>query len=187
MSVLSNHDLTAAMELRQIVIDEFNADCVRPSSYLLRLSKYLLVRSGPPRVIDSKATDTNSMFNEIQIPETGYRLEPNVLHLARSVERIGLSAGICGDLGLLSCYARLGISLNFGSNQVAATYGEGRSSCVTFEVMNMSPDTVIIYPGVKFCHLRFFRHYSPSTVRYKGIYASGDVILAANFAEKPAK
>jgi len=186
MSVLSNEEIKDHLKVGEIVIDGFEKACMRPSSYLLRISPDLLFRSGEPALIDTRVTDTRSLFTATTIPEDGYCLEPGVLHLARSVERISLTSSICGELGLLSCYARVGVSLNLGSNQVAATFGANRPSSIVFEIVNSSQDTLIIYPGVKFCHLRFARHLVPASVTYPGIYASGDSILPADFSRKPA-
>ena len=187
MSALSNAEISRAILLGGIVIDGFLEECVRPSSYLLRLSSELLVRSGDAVLIDTRSTDTNKLFRRIEMDDSGYVLEPNVLHIGRSVELLALGAEFCGDLGLLSCYARIGLSLNLGSSQVAATFGRRGPSALAFEIINTSKDSVVIYPGVKLCHIRIFRHELPATISYEGIYASGDSITPADFSRKPAK
>lgn len=187
MTVLSDGDILRAIDAGEVAIDGFDAGCMRPSSYVLRLSSDILVRDGSAKVIDTKSTDTQSLFRRDIIDVEGYPLLPNKLYLARSVECVSLSAGICGDLSLLSCYARLGLLLNFGSNQVAATYGLRGSSALTFEIMNLSQDTIVIYPEVKFCHLRISRHESKAKRSYGGIYSSGSAITPANFQRKPAR
>jgi len=186
MSALSDQEILAEISSGGITIREFDESCLRPSSYLLRLAPEILVRSGEPRVIDTKLTDTCDLYRNVVIEEDGYPLRPNVLHLARSVESLSLGPGVCGDLSLLSCYARVGVMLNLGSNQVAATFGRDNPSVLAFEIVNLSPDTIIIYPGVKICHVRFCRHGSPAAVPYRGIYASGKKLLPANFSAKPA-
>lgn len=187
MSVLSDADILQAQNGAELEIIDFDVQCLRSSSYLLRLHDRLLVRDSAPVVIDSRSTDTASLFSEVTIPAEGYVLEPGKLYLASSVERLRLGHNLCADMGLLSCYARIGLNLNFGSNFVAATFGMGIASRLTLEIINLSHDRIRIYPGVKFCHLRFHQQLSPSRSPYSGIYAAGEQTLPTNFNLKPAR
>ena len=187
MSVLSDTDIFLIQNSEELMIVEMSNDCLRSSSYLLRLNDLILVRDGDPTIIDSRCTDTRSLFKEIKIPDIGFILEPQVLYLGASLEKLRLGNGICGELSLLSCYARIGINLNFGSNFVAATFGEDEPSRVVFEIINLSRDRILIYPGVKFCHLRLHKQKSRSKLSYSGIYSAGENIVASNFGRKPAK
>ncbi|MGA6538211.1 dCTP deaminase [Stenotrophomonas sp. NPDC101269] len=187
MTILSNEDIRRELQEGQLEMEGFHDECMRPCSYLLRLSPAILVRTGAPATVDTRKTDTSDLYESAVIGENGYAVHPNTLILAKSVERIRLGSSLFGELSVLSCYARIGLSLNLGSNHVAATYGADRPSIVTFEIVNVSRDVIVLYPGVKFCHLRLGRLVTPASISYRGIYASGNVITPSNFDRKPAR
>ncbi|QHC96692.1 MULTISPECIES: dCTP deaminase [unclassified Pseudomonas] len=187
MSVWSDTDILNGHNGEDLQIVDFNPDCLRSSSYLLRLHDRMLVRQSTAVTIDSRSTDTAALFTEVQIPPEGYVLEPGVLYLASSVERLRLGNNVCAEMGLLSCYARIGMNLNFGSNFIAATFGEREPSRLTLEIINLSRDNIRLYPGVKLCHLRVHQQRSPSRTTYSGIYAAGEQTLPTNFNLKPAR
>jgi dCTP deaminase len=187
MSVLSDVDIVSAYQTGDLEIIDFSDECLRSSSYLLRLHTNLLLHDANTSVIDTKSTDTFSQFKSEDIPSDGFILEPGRIYLGASHERVRLGRTLCGELAILSCYARIGLQLNFGSNFVAATYGSSKPSRLTFELINMSRNAIRIYSGVKFCHIRFSYHNSPCRARYEGIYAGGEDIVPANFALKPAR
>jgi dCTP deaminase len=137
--------------------------------------------------IDTKSTSTDDLFEKMIVGDNGLVIRPGDFYLANSVEKISLSKKICGDLFQLSCYARVGISVNFSSNHIASTFGYDNPSTITFEIINLSKNPIRIYPGVKFCHLRLHHHVSKSNSRYQGIYESPEGPKAANFYLKPAR
>jgi Deoxycytidine deaminase len=185
--IYSNKDILDGLEAEHIEILNFSRDCMRPSSYLLRIDAKLLKMKPTDSIIDTKSTNTSFFFDDVIMSDSGLVINPGEFYLASSVEKISLDSTVCGDLFQLSCYARIGLNINFSSCHIAATFGVGRPSAITFEIINNSPNKIKIYPGVKFCHLRFTRHVTPSSVIYTGIYSERDEAMASDFELKPAK
>jgi len=185
--IFSSKDILDSLDAKNIEISNFSSDCMRPSSYLLRIDDKLLKMKYSNSIIDTKSTNTASFFDELIMDDSGLVINPGEFYLGSSVERISLDSTVCGDLFQLSCYARIGLNINFSSCHIAATFGIGRPSAITFEITNNSQNKIKIYPRVKFCHLRFHQHLTSSTVAYTGIYAEKDEAMASNFELKPAK
>lgn len=185
--ILSNIDILDSLTSGNIVISDFIEDCMRPSSYLLRIDNKLLKMKSSNSEIDTKSCNTASIFDEIFIGEEGLIINPGDFFLASSIEKISLNHTICGDLFQLSCYARIGLNINFSSCHIAATFGINKPSAITFEIKNDSRNKIRIYPHVKFCHLRLQQHLTPASKQYTGIYAGKDEAMASNFHLKPAR
>lgn len=185
--IYSNKDILDSLDKKNIEILNFSDDCMRSSSYLLRIDDKLLKMKPSDSIIDTKSTNTSYFFDELIMDGSGLVINPGEFYLGSSVEKISLDTTVCGDLFQLSCYARIGLNINFSSCHIAATFGIGRPSAITFEIMNNSPNKIKIYPGVKFCHLRFHQHLTSSTVAYTGIYAEKDEVMASDFELKPAR
>jgi len=185
--MLSSTEIREALRDGSVVVQGFEETSLRPSSYLLRLDRQILeARSGVP-TIDTRSSDTSPLFDARVIGEDGFELEPGRLYLASSVERIGLSAHTSGMLALLSSMARAGVSANFSSTLVSATFGISEPSSVTFEIVNVAPWKIRIYPGAKFCHLCLFLHGMDADLVYGGIYGNAHGPLPSNFSKRPSR
>ncbi|MCC3705558.1 2'-deoxycytidine 5'-triphosphate deaminase [Rouxiella badensis] len=185
--IYSNKNIFDKLDEKNIEILNFSKDCMRSSSYLLRIDDKLLKMKKSDYVIDTKSTNTSSFFDEVIMDDSGLVINPGEFYLGSSVEKISLDTTVCGELFQLSCYARVGLNINFSSCHIAATFGIGRPSAITFEITNNSPNKIKIYPGVKLCHLRFHQQLTSSTLSYTGIYAEKDEAMASNFELKPAR
>ncbi|EMW1014764.1 MULTISPECIES: dCTP deaminase [Enterobacterales] len=185
--IFSNKDIIDGLATKKIEISNFSNDCMRSSSYLLRLDNKVLKMKNSDLTIDTKSTSTSSFFEELTLDDSGMVINPGDFFLGSSVEKISLGNTICAELFQLSCYARIGLNINFSSCHIAATFGVGRPSAITFEIINNSPNKIKIYPGVKFCHIRFHQHLTPSDVVYNGIYAERDEAMPSDFKLKPAR
>ncbi|MDO0821302.1 dCTP deaminase [Desulfosporosinus nitroreducens] len=184
----SNVEIESALSSGNLIIENYIEECLRPSSYLLRINNTIFEeKKDNGIIIDTKSTNTQSLFNEIVIDNKGYMLKPNTLYLFSSVERVSLTNELAGILNLLSSLARIGLCANFSSNLVAATFGCDKPSSITFEVANLSSASIIIYPYVKFCHISFFEHKVASSLIYNGIYSGHDLPKPADFSKKPSK
>lgn len=185
--MLSSADIRQALATGLLNIADFDRECLRPSSYLLRLAPVILVARGGGETVDTRQTDCAPLFERIVASEDGVVLQPGQLYLCSSIERVTLSSEISGMLSLLSCYARTGLGCNLSSNLVAATFGATEPGCITFEVINLARRPIRVYPGVKFCHITFFRHVVPSDLAYTGIYSSSNEARPSNFQRRPAR
>ncbi|MGP2449836.1 dCTP deaminase domain-containing protein [Pantoea stewartii] len=185
--ILSNNDIVNFIDDRKLIIENFNKECMRPSSYLLRIGSKLLKMKNGTELIDTKKDDTFKFFEEVLISDDGVIINPGDFILASSVEKLSFDESICGDLFQLSCYARIGLQLNFSSCHIAATFGIDKPSSITFEITNFSNRPIKVYPNVKFCHLRVHEQKSSSSIRYRGIYSGKDEARPSDFNKKPAK
>jgi dCTP deaminase len=127
---------------------------VNPNSYNYRLGYTLKV---------FKEFDGHkSVFEEIEIPSTGYVLEPNTMYLANTFEVIG-SAKYAMSLIGRSSMGRYGLFL-----QVSANLGHTTSKHRwTLEIVASLP--IRLYPGMVIGQVSFWENYS-DVDPYKGKY-----------------
>jgi deoxycytidine triphosphate deaminase len=185
--MLSDVEIEAAHASGDLQIDPFHRDCLRSSSYLLRIGPKLLVANDEPGVFDTRGTDGASHFTAVEMPDRGFDLEPGRFYLGGSVEKIGMSNSLAGWLSQLSSMARAGLSVNFSSNLIAATFGLLEPGAITFEMINFARWPIRIYPHVKFCHLAVIRHAQGARMTYPGIYGAASGPIASNFLRKPSR
>jgi deoxycytidine triphosphate deaminase len=185
--MLSDKDILRELDNRSLFIENFDRTCIRSSSYLARLDAEILCLRDGDELIDTKSIDTESMFDRHYVDEGGFILEPNKFYLLSSFEKISLPNFISADISLLSCYARIGLIGNLCSTHVTATFGFGKPSALTFELLNQTSRKIKIYPKVKFFHLRFFYLSSACNDNYQGIYSGYSGPKPSNFSRKPAQ
>lgn len=126
-----------------LVINPFSIDQVNPNSYNLKLSNQLLVYCGD--VLDMKVDNEYKM---IEIPETGFLLEPDKLYLGRTMEYTETHKYIPMLEGR-SSIGRLGICIH-----VTAGFGDiGFKGYWTLELFCIQP--VRIYPYIEICQIYY--------------------------------
>jgi len=122
---------------KDIFIEPFDANQINPNSYNLKLHNELHVYQDD--VLDMKK---NNEIEKIIIPETGYKLEPGILYLGRTIERTHTDKYVPMLEGR-SSVGRLGICIH-----VTAGFGDiGFNGFWTLELFCIKP--VIIYPNVE--------------------------------------
>ncbi|WP_404468652.1 dCTP deaminase [Sutcliffiella horikoshii] len=185
--MLSDVDLISLLEKGIIKITEFNHECLRPSSYLLRIGETILEEKETCKLIDTKSTDTKEFYYEKKITEEGFILKPGGFYLASSIEKVSIPPDYVAILNQLSSFARIGLAINFSSNLIAASFGMKSPSTITFEIKNLSANNIKIYPNVKLCHLSLFKHESKPDRVYNGIYGGRISPTPSNFLIKPSR
>lgn len=112
----------------------------------------------------------DSLEREVDLLE-GLHLLPGQFVLGHTLEYVRLPSNIAAQIEGRSSFARLGIQVHMTANLVEA----GFEGCLTLEILNSGPSTVVIYPGMRFAQLRFFRlsgqaemSYSRSGNKYYG-------------------
>ena len=126
-----------------IVIDPFDPSQLNPNSYNLRLHNELLVYDDP--ILDMKRAAWTST---IQIPESGYTLEPSKLYLGRTVE-FTKTLNLVPMLEGRSSVGRLGMFVH-----ITAGFGDvGFAGYWTLEIFCIQP--IIIYPNVEICQIYY--------------------------------
>ncbi|MFF8292641.1 PEP/pyruvate-binding domain-containing protein [Streptomyces sp. NPDC016309] len=141
----------------RITIEPFTPEQVNPNSYNFRLGKTLRVYQDLP--LDARRTNE---FEEIEIPDDGYVLEPGRLYLAHTIEVLG-SEHYAPTFAARSSVARLGLFIN-----LSASLGDiGYTGQWTLQLYSMN--RVRVYPGINIGQMMWWRPQG-EIVLYDGKY-----------------
>lgn len=142
----------------KIKISPFDQAMVNPNSYNYRLGEVLYKVCDD--VIDPKQ---KSRVEKIVIPESGYCLQPGVLYLGSTYEKIGSDEYAMQLIGR-SSIGRLGLFL-----QVSAPLGHvGTYHNWTLELKVVQP--LIVYPRMKIGQVSFWKVKGENDTPYLGKY-----------------
>lgn len=134
--ILTGAEITRERANGHITIEPFTPEQVNPNSYNFRLGKTLRVYQESP--LDARRAND---FEEIEIPDEGYVLEPGRLYLAHTIEVLG-SEHYAPTFAARSSVARLGLFIN-----LSASLGDiGYIGQWTLQLYGMN--RVRIYPGI---------------------------------------
>ena len=167
MSVLSDSKIKEAVKQGTIKITDFDESRLGPNSYNLRLGKKLLIYT--ENQLDMKKENKTI---ELEIPEEGYLLLPEILYLGETMEWTE-----CGPfLPMMegrSSIGRLGIDcyVSAGSGDV------GFKGKWTLEIRVIHP--VRVYPGVDICQLLFHEISGKVDRPYRGKYLNSEGVVAS--------
>ena len=162
--ILSGLEIKRQIEFGNIEISPFDAACVNPNSYNLKLHNELLVYTDD--VLDmKKPLDTKKLL----IPEDGLLLEPGRLYLGRTHERTATDQFVPMLEGR-SSMGRLGLFVH-----VTAGFGDiGFRGFWTLELQCVQP--VKIYPMVEICQIYYHAITGERTLYHSGKYQGNDGI-----------
>lgn len=182
--MLSGPEIVRQVEAGKIAISAFDASCVGPNSYDLRLDSRLLVYEAAARRHDWLAQRRFRWWNplswsppsvraldprveepvvEYVIPDAGMTLYPGVLYLGSTVEHTSTTCFVPWIDGR-SSIGRLGLGVH-----VTAGLGDaGFSGTWTLEITVVQP--VVVFPQMKVCQICFDElsgDYKPYDGRYR--------------------
>ncbi|MCF0230989.1 MAG: dCTP deaminase [Enterococcus sp.] len=141
--ILSGLEIEKEIANGNIVIEPFNRDFLNPNSYNLRLHNELLVYDEP--ILDMKRPNA---FHTIEIPESGYLLEPGRVYLGRTLEFTETKTHVPMLEGR-SSVGRLGLSIH-----ITAGFGDvGFRGFWTLELHCI--ERIYIYPYVEICQIYY--------------------------------
>lgn len=140
--ILTGLAIKNAYEKGEIIIDPFDESYLNPNSYNYRLFKTIL------RV--SYDDVGNQCFEHIDIPDTGYILQPDTLYLGATLEILGSTKFVMTLLGR-SSLGRLGLFLN----STADLGHVGSMSQWTLELSVVQP--LKLYPGMRIGQISFWK------------------------------
>lgn len=130
---------------KQISIDPFQEDRLNPNSYNLALHDELLIYEEV--VLDAA---TPNRYRRMEIPPTGYTLQPNQLYLGRTAE-FTETDGFVPMIQGRSSLGRLGLFINPGGS-----IGDvGYRGTWTLEMHCVQP--VRIYAGMQICQIYYMQ------------------------------
>ncbi|WP_433532918.1 dCTP deaminase domain-containing protein [Micromonospora sp. CA-263727] len=134
--ILTGSEIARERANGRITIEPFTPEQVNPNSYNFRLGRTLRVYQQMP--LDARRTNE---FEEIEIQDDGYVLEPGRLYLAHTVEVLG-SEHYAPTFAARSSVARLGLFIN-----LSASLGDiGYTGQWTLQLYSMN--RVRVYPGI---------------------------------------
>ena len=162
MSILLHSEIVDNYNQNKIVIEPYNPEQVGPNSYDVRLSNVLRVYK-PGTVLDCKKDNPTTT---VLIPQEGYVLQPGILYLGSTVEKIGSDYFIPMYEGR-SSMARLGLV-----SHLSAGFGDlAFKSFWTTEITVVHP--IRIYSNMRIGQV-YFHHVNPEAINddhtYKGKY-----------------
>jgi len=146
--ILSDTDVTAALNDSSLEIDPLMPDQVQPASIDLTLGDTFLAYSSPLWAEDVVlgASDTLPEMIESAGP---YRLTPGSFVLGSTVERVRLGSQLCAQVEGRSSVGRLGLAVHI----TAGFIDPGFNGRITLELYNFSQRTIVLTPGVRICQL----------------------------------
>lgn len=89
--------------------------------------------------------DFNDYFEQVDLPDNGYKLEPGALLFIPSYERIAISGNLIGRVTGRSVFARMGLSIHCTQDKFAS----GINSVVGLQLVNNGPVALMIFPRQK--------------------------------------
>ncbi|MFA6329583.1 MAG: dCTP deaminase [Candidatus Micrarchaeia archaeon] len=174
LMVLSKTKILEMMKKGELKVTPFVRENLGAASIDLQLGNEFLVPKGKCRIAVREDTYFSGGFRKcvkkVSAGKEGITLKPFRLVLGTTLERVALSKNLCGTLQGRSRFARLGVMVHISSNFVQP----GVDNVQVLEILNVSPFTLTLYPGMKICQIRFDRveagvEYQGSFKRQKGI------------------
>ena len=143
--ILTDKEISAAIERGEIVISPFDASCLGTNSYDVHLSPYLATYKD--EVLDARKHNEVKHF---EIPEEGIILQPGILYLGATIEYTETHATVPFLEGK-SSVGRLGIDIH-------ATAGKGDVGFCNHWTLEIScSQAVRVYAGMPIGQLIYFK------------------------------
>ena len=171
--MLTGLEIERRIHTGDIKITPFDSKKLNPNSYNLSLAPSLKVYKN--EVLDSHA---DNEYEDLNIPEEGLILKPNMLYIGRTIERTSTDKFIPMINGR-SSGGRLGLSVH-----ICAGFGDiGFDGTWTLEITVVHP--LKIYAGDEVAQVCFFTPYGDSRYQYNGRYQyQEDATTSRFFKEK---
>lgn len=157
---LSDTAILVQIALGDIKIEPFNRDALGSNSYDVRLGRWLAVYRDP--VID---VARDNPVDYILIPDSGYRLEPDVLYLGTTLEYTE-THGFLPWLDGCSSLARLGLTIHQSAGRGDAGFCGHWTLEISVKRTRPRPwwswltpwykEGVIVYPGQRIGQITYF-------------------------------
>ena len=158
--LLSDVDITRALQTGEIKLEPWFQDCVQPASVDVHLAPcFRVFDTGRTGVVDPK---TESIMVSVTAGEEGFVLPPGGFALGETVECVGLGERVAARLEGKSSLGRLGLM----THVTAGFIDPGFEGTITLELCNVSPFPVRLYPGMRIGQLCFYRLETPCSVPY---------------------
>lgn len=162
MAILSDHSIDGCVKAGRIEIDPYNPENLQPASIDLTLSnvfkQYTAQHSGymvDPRIPVEMDTTVVSEGLVFVLPPQGFAL-------GATVERLRFPNDIVGRIEGKSSLGRLGLT----AHVTAGFFDPGFNGQATLELHNVSPYSILLWPGMLICQMSFHRMTTPARRPY---------------------
>lgn len=159
---LARKELLAAIKKKEIIIAPFDAACVGACSIDLHLGNEFRVFAKKNKKI---LVNEDAVFpsKKITVNDGSFlELKPLRFVLGVTRERIRLSHSYCARIDGRSRFARLGLMVHVSSSLIQP----GSDNVQVLEIVNLSPETLLLQPGTRVCQAVFEKLSSPA--EYEG-------------------
>lgn len=149
--ILSDRDIKAAVQAKDIKINPFNEDHVQPASIDLTLGdKIRIFRKDKHVLIDVKEPQN---FTDLIEVKDHFILHPNEFILGATREIVGLSGKYTARIEGKSSLGRIGVI----THATAGFVDPGFEGNITLELGNVGNLPVKLYSGMKIAQISFFQ------------------------------
>jgi dCTP deaminase len=165
--LLSDHDVSAAVDAGEITLDPFEPEMIQPSSVDVRIDRWFRLFDNHRYGLIDPAVEQPDLTRLVEVPAgESFVLHPGEFVLGSTYEQVTLGASLAARLEGKSSLGRLGLL----THSTAGFIDPGFSGHVTLELSNMATLPIALWPGMKIGQLCFFRLSSPA----RHPYGSGD-------------
>ncbi len=148
--MLSGVQIKQAMAEEEISIEPFDEELIDGMVYEVRLGSKIWIPK-PGQVVDLREK-TDPEYEETEMEDEGFLLEPGMFVVSETKETITLSRKIAAMLDGRTKLAKLGVAIY----QASYFCDPGRSNKLTLEISNVGPFKVKLYSGMKVGSVVFF-------------------------------
>lgn len=156
--ILSDKDIEDYLFSGKLIVSPHKEKNIYPASYIFHLGWQLLRPFGND-LIDFKKK-LMPEYEEINLTDNGYILQPNEFILGQTLELITL----CSEIGMIiegrSSLARVGIEVTQTSTFIEPDHS---NSIITLEIKNNGKSPFALYPEMKFAKGIFTKLLNPSS------------------------
>jgi dCTP deaminase len=161
--LLSDRDILAEIDGKQIGLEPFDAEMVQPSSVDVRLDRYFRVFENHKYPHIDPAADQPDLTRMVEPSgREPFILHPGEFVLGSTYEVVTLPDHVAARLEGKSSLGRLGLL----THSTAGFIDPGFSGHVTLELSNVATLPIKLWPGMKIGQLCFFRLTSPAEHPY---------------------
>jgi len=162
--ILSKREILEEIRGGGIKIEPFEPSFVGACSVDLRLGNYFrkFNKGKKLKVVEKVEEDSFSKLVRVEKGKT-IEMKPGEILLGTTLERIKVPNYLCGILEGRSRFARMGLTVHVSSSLIQP----GVNNVQVLELVNFSPNTLILTPGTRICQIYFEKTTSPTEFRGK--------------------
>ena len=157
--ILARKELLGALKTKEMAITPFDSKCVGACSVDLHLGNKFKVFAGAGGKPIEVNEETVFPSKKITVGAGKFlELKPMQFVLGVTRENIRLSPAYCARIDGRSRFARLGLMVHVSSSLIHP----GSDNVQVLEIVNLSPETLLLRPGTRICQVVFERLSSPA-------------------------